>query len=357
MKTSIHKDKISSFLIDGKYRVLRHLVLQFIVLTITIGVFFDAPDKLNLSLNRFYGWISYFLFINMLVYFNTYVLFPRLLAKNKMILYAISVVAFTFFALFIMMILQDLFYDIGVTHQEPSAIALFLSISSSLFALFLFLGGISAVLTFKNWIISNQRATELKAATSESELKFLKNQINPHFLFNMLNNANILVDEDPDMSSYILKKLDELLQYQLNDSLQDQVGLNADIRFLINYLELEKTRRDTFEYTIRQEGNMDKIQVAPLLFIPFVENAVKHNSNSEENSYVHISFCLDQNKLTFICKNSVSGNIPENTAPKKDGGLGLTNIRRRLDLLFYNHYSLVQTKTATEYTVNLQLKL
>ena len=342
-----------SFLIDSKYRIHRHLLLQIIILMITVSVFFDAPDKLNLSLNRIYGGISYFLFMNMLVYFNAYVLYPRLLIKNKLFLYAICLVLFTLFALFLMLLLQDLFYDIAVTHQEPSAIALFLSIGSSLLSIFLFLGGISALLLFRHWITSNQRINDLKTATSKSELNFLKSQINPHFLFNMLNNANILVEEDSEMSSYILTKLDELLRYQLNDSVLDKVYLHADINFLRNFLELEKIRRDNFDFQIEIQGRIDDIQVAPLLFIPFVENAVKHNAENNGHSYVHMSFQLQENKLTFICKNSASTTVIK----RKDGGLGLTNIKRRLDLLFDNKYSLEQDKTDFEYSVHLQLKL
>lgn len=348
------KNRISSFLLDDKYHIYRHLLLQLVILMITIGNFFDAPDRLNLSLNRFYGWIGYYLFLNVLVYFNTYVLFPRFLAKNKLLLYILSLIVFVLFMLFIMMLLQEYFYDIAVIHQEPSAVAIFLSITSSLLTMFLFIGGIDAILLLKQWMLGNQRVYDLKAATSQSELLFLKSQINPHFLFNMLNNANILVEEEPDMAADILIKLDELLQYQLNDSIQDKVNLSADIHFLTNYLELEKIRRDKFDYKITKDDSMNHIQVPPLLFIPFVENAVKHNTNGEENSFIHISFSLQQDKLTFICRNSTS---EKEIRRKEKGGLGLNNIKKRLELLFGNMYSLEQTKSDNIYTVNLQIKL
>lgn len=349
------KNNFSSFLFDNKYRLYRHLLMQLIILLIVIGNFFDAPDKLNLSADRLYSGIAYFLFLDILVYMNAYVLFPLFFAKNKVTLYIISILIFTVFMLYVMMVIQNLFYDIAVIRQEePSAVAIFLSITSSLMGVLLFLGGVTTFLLFRQWMVNDMRIHDLKTATSQSELTFLKSQINPHFLFNMLNNANILVEDDPDMASHILLKLDELLSYQLNDSLQDKVLLDADIRFLSNYLELEKTRRDNFEYNIRKEGDMENIQVAPLLFIPFVENAVKHNGNDGGSSYVRLTFLLQEDKLTFTCRNSVSAN----PRPKKEkGGLGLTNIRRRLDLLFGNEYLLEQTKTDKEYTVNLQIKI
>lgn len=347
------KNGISSFLTDDKYHIHRHLILQVVILAISVSIFFDAPDKLNISLNRFYGWISYFLFLNMLVYINVYVLFPCFLSKNKVFAYVISVVLFAIFALFIMVILQELFYDIAVTQQQPSVIAIFLSIASSMCTIFLFLGGISTLLLYKQWVIGNQNINNLQIATFQSELNFLKSQINPHFLFNMINNANIMVDDDPKMASHILEKLDNMLQYQFNDSTQDNVLLKADITFLSDFLELEKVRRDHFEYTVTIEGEMENVEVPPLLFIPFVENAVKHNSDSERKSYVDLSFRTSNGKLKFVCENS----IPQTEIPKKVGGIGLANIKRRLDLLYKDNYVLEQIKTDTTYTVNLELKL
>ncbi|NDV82384.1 sensor histidine kinase [Bacteroides sp. 51] len=355
METTITNNSIASFLLDRKYHTLRHVLLQLVILLIAIGNFFDAPDQLNLTADRIYSGVGYFALLNMLVYFNAYVLFPCFLAKRKVVAYILSVIGFTLFALVLMMILQALFYDVAaIQKEETSGVAIFLSITSSLLAIFLFLGGITAILLFKQWAISKQRIHNLRKATSESELMFLKSQINPHFLFNMLNNANILIEEDPEMASYILLRLDELLRYQLNDSLQDKVSLKAEIQFLTNYLELEKTRRDNFTYQIKQEGDMSNVDIAPLLFIPFVENAVKYNVTGDKPAYVHLSFRLQEGRLSFSCENPIGIHT---TTRKEKGGLGLANIRRRLDLLFAGHYSLKQTQTDLVYTVHLKIKL
>lgn len=343
---------VSPFLIDDAHRLHRHLVLQVVILAISVGIFFDAPDQLNTSLNRFYGWISYHLFMNMLVYFNAYVLFPRFLAKNKLVAYSVSVVLFTVFALVVMVILQELFYDIAVTRQQPSGMAVFLSIASSMLVVLLFLGGISTLLLFKQWMISNHKAEDLRLATYRSELSFLKSQINPHFLFNMINNANIMVDEAPRVASRILIKLDDLLHYQFNKSIRSKVSLKADIAFLSDFLDLEKVRRDHFEYSITVEEDMGDAEVPPLLFIPFVENAVKHNHNSNL-SYVHIKFRKKDNRLFFECENSKSLNPVKQEA----SGLGLANIKRRLNLLFENNHTLDTAETEHTYTAILQLNL
>lgn len=352
MKSFLNTNSLTRLLIDHKYHLARTLLLQSSILAISIGIFFDAPDKLNLSADRTLGWISYHLFLNCLIYVNKDVLFPRFLAKNRMTAYLISVVIFTLFALCIMVILQQLFYDIAVTRQQPSPIAIFFSITSSLFAIILFLGGISALQLLKQWLINNHRIHELQLATSRIQQHFLKSQINPHFLFNMINNANILVDDDPITASIILKKLKNILQYQFSDTKSAQVPLLNDIKFLEDYLELEKLRRDQCDFNLKKEGNFDSITIPPMLFVHFVENAVKHSSDSK-GSYVNMKFKIVNQQLYFFCENS------KPTAPSKRdiGGLGLENIKRRLALLYHKKHQLHIADTDKTYTVTLYLDL
>jgi len=343
-------NKLTTFMIDNKYRVYRHLILQVVILLTTSSIFFDAPDKANFSTDRILGGVGYYLFINLMVYVNPLLLFPRYQKRKKLGEYIISVVLFTVLAMIIALVIQEFTYDIAVTHQQPSAVELIFSLLSSFLSLFLFQGGISAFLLLRNWIVNNQRIGELNVATTQSELMFLKSQINPHFLFNILNNANIMIDEDPETASRMLLKLDELITYQMNDSTKDTVLLDADIRFLNDYLELEKTRRDNFEYIISVNGDAH-IRIAPLLFIPFVENAVKHNLDSESPSFVHIKFDISNNSVYFECENSV----PEKKVVRKDGGLGLSNIKRRLDLLYGDRYSLKVMENERLYKVELNV--
>jgi len=120
----------------------------------------------------------------------------------------------------------------------------------------------------------------------------------------MLNNANVLIKRNPEEASKVLFKLEDLLRYQINDSSRERVSLASDIRFLNDYLNLEKIRRDNFQFTMEEHGETDSIWVQPLLFIPFVENAVKHSFDSEHPSYVHVSFKVDNDRLEFRCENS-----------------------------------------------------
>ena len=352
---------VHDFLMSSKYRIHRHVLLQIAVFFITINIFWDTPDEFIFSKPRLHAWIIYFLMIDILLYFNAYILVPRFLLKNKYLMYLITSILFSITMIATIMVLQILLIDVpqpanpilGDSHTNIFLFFQVLGGVSSLLGLGLVIAGVSAFLLFRHWIVFNKRAAQLESSTLQSELDFLKSQINPHFLFNMINNANIMVDEDPKQASMILSKLNDMLRYQFNDSAQDKVLLSADIDFLRDFLELEKTRRDNFEYTISIEGEIDNIQIPPLLFITFVENAIKHNNDSNNLSYVHIYISVNKDTLIFDCKNSK----PQVEVKRETGGLGLANIVRRLDLLYGDNYSLKLNQTETTYQVYLELKL
>ena len=145
-----------------------------------------------------------------------------------------------------------------------------------------------------------------------------------------------------------------MLRYQINDSSRERVSLASDIRFLNDYLNLEKIRRDNFQFTLRQEGEVDSIWIQPLLFIPFVENAVKHSFDSEHSSYIHVFFKVDAHRLDFRCENSKPAVA---VRQGKVGGIGLANIQRRLGLLYPEHYKLEQREDENLYSVILKYNI
>jgi hypothetical protein len=325
--------------------------LQGFVFLISLNIFWDAEDEMIGG--RMGVWCAYFLLLDAIVYFNSYVLFSRLLLKDRILLYALSVATLILFSVFGIGLLQSIALPAGEDSGETDVSEILMGITSSSLTLGFFIAGISTLLFFKHRMEQSRRIEELKSATLQSELKYLKSQINPHFLFNMLNSANIMVHEDAGIASHILIKLNDLLRYQINGSVGDRVRLNEDIAFLNDFLELEKTRRDRFDYTLTKTGDVASVHVPPLLFIPFVENAVKHSSDSENSSFVHIEFRVCAGQLSFVCKNSK----PANPVKKHEGGLGLNNIKRRLDLLFGDDHSLELQDEETCYTVNLQIKI
>ncbi|PZP48689.1 MAG: histidine kinase, partial [Pseudopedobacter saltans] len=189
-----------------------------------------------------------------------------------------------------------------------------------------------------------------------AELEQLKNQITPHFLFNTLNNANVLTQKDPDKASEVLVRLSSILRYQLYDSARSQVLLSAEIRFLNDMLNLEKIRRNNFIFTIGNEGNQEDFLVAPMLFTNFVENAVKYSSDIEAETFIDINFRKEGKVLYFSCVNSLPANFKrENDSASR--GIGLNNVKRRLELIYPNRYELKNELHSKTYEINLKLLL
>lgn len=347
---------IPDFLLNPQKRIYRHLLLQLVVFLITINVFWDTPDKFIITPARIYSWTGYFLIIDAIIYLNAFLLAPRFLLKGRLFFYLIAVLLLLLLSIATLGALQTLFEDTRFESLPASQPMILLNIISSTISTGLLVAGSSALILFKHWATNNQRVNELEAATLQSELKFLKSQINPHFLFNMLNNVYVLIKKERAEAAEVLVKLEDLLRYQFDNTSQEMIQLGSDIHFLNDFLNLEKIRRDNFDYTISKEGDINRVWLPPLLFIPFVENAVKHNTDSENTSFVNLSFKVWDNRLVFSCKNSKPAS-KEEEHENRIGGLGLKNIRRRLELLYPGHHSLEILENKQSYTVNLHLEL
>lgn len=339
-------------LVDPRYRIVRHFLLFFLSLLIIYVNFYVALVEGNAYLIRISIVQSFILLF--FIYLSVFVLTPRLLLKNKPGQYVLSVMLVIALAHLLSYLLRQEDIDKEYQLYQFWLSAFFLISSTIQFSLLIV--GASAVIVFQDYVKYGQRIDRLENATMQSELEQLKNQINPHFLFNMLNNANVLISENPVEAVHVLSKLKDLLKYQLKDSTSETVRLADDIRFLTDYLNMEKIRRDNFSFLISVEAGMEDIIVPPLLFIPFVENAVKHNNDNRKLSYVRLYFRMENEMLIFICVNSKPAQQKEKEETA-DGGIGLANIRRRLQLLYDTGHSLQITETDITYTVDLRLKL
>ncbi len=341
---------IPEILLSTRLKPVRHILLQFSLLLITANIFWDTPDRFIFTTGRWIGWLLFYLTMNVILYVNLYLLVPKLLLKNRIGSYLIAIC--TLISGFILLngIADSFTSSLDTLPLTPSRILL--ALLSSFLSIAFVVAGVNALLLLRYWITYTIRAQELESATLQSELTFLKNQINPHFLFNMLNNANVLIKRDGEEAARVLFKLEDLLRYQINDSSKEWVSLDSDIRFLNDFLNLEKIRRDQFEYQISNEGTISGSRVPPLLFIPFVENAVKHNT-TDTSSYVHLTFRVEERKIYFTCENPK----PTDALPKAVGGLGQKNIKRRLELLFPGRHKFETEETENRYIVKLILDL
>jgi LytS/YehU family sensor histidine kinase len=211
---------------------------------------------------------------------------------------------------------------------------------------------------FQRWTRDNERINELKNVTLTMELNELRNQINPHFLFNMLNGIKALVRSDPEKATMIIMKLSEFLRYQLYENNEEKTLLKSELDFLSNFLDLEKIRRDNLLVSVvcnTDHKILNSVFLPPNLFTTFVENAVKHSVNiSQTGSYVAVKIDIEHNRLHFNCINSKD---PDYKPLDKNSGLGLANIKRRLDLLYGDDYTLDIQSSDIKYEITLTIPL
>lgn len=338
-------------LIKDQYKILRHIVflLFFFVL---------------LYFTRFWHWykepyryaiisVVYASLVAMM-YVNIYILVPFFFFKSRYIGY---------FALLILMGIVNLNligycfehffsdYRIKALRYEDRKGGLYEGVIMCIPLIFMS----TTVKLLQKWIKDNQKITELSNLTLNMELKELRNQMNPHFLFNMLNNVKALIRTDPEKATTVIVKLSEFLRYQLYENNEEKTLLTSEIEFLSNFINLEKIRRENFNVDIRTETDkklLNTIFIPPNLFTTFVENAVKYSIEIDGGiSYVNINIEIKNNHLYFICINSRNPNY--SLSNKKFGGLGLANIKRRLELLYQDKFDLKTTSTDQEYIVNL----
>ena len=208
---------------------------------------------------------------------------------------------------------------------------------------------------FQVWVKNSERIQELERQATESELQALRSQIQPHFLFNMLNSINTLLYIDTEKASYSISKLSDFLRHLIYQSHQEQVFLTSELRFLSDYLSLEAMRRDDFTYELTySEKNIQGIQIPPNTLLILAENSVKHSMDALAPSYIYIQCEAKEGFLLFSVRNSV----PSQPNPKhKCSGIGLPNLSRRLELLYGEHFSLSQERLPQEYIVTLALPL
>lgn len=198
------------------------------------------------------------------------------------------------------------------------------------------------------------RRSERKRKEVEAELAWLKNQINPHFLFNTLNNISSLAQIDGEETQEAIMQLSDLLRYAMYETNKPKVRLDGEVEFMRNYIDLMKLRCNEMT-TVNAQFIIHNAQfeVAPLLFISLVENAFKHGMNSNAPAMIDIRLEQQDDMLVFNCDNT---NNPKPTKDRSGSGIGLENTRRRLDLLYPGRYTWEQSLEDNIYHVCITLK-
>lgn len=189
----------------------------------------------------------------------------------------------------------------------------------------------------RRWYEEKKKIEEDRRRNVEAELHWLKNQLNPHFLFNTLNNISSLVRIDADKAQESIAQLSELLRYALYESNVAKVKVVDEVEFMRNYISLMSLRcSDKTKVNVRFDQFDESIQISPLLFISLVENAFKHGTSTHTDSFVNVDMGMDGSYVVFSSENSI---ISRTTADYSGSGVGLENMRRRLELLYPDRHS------------------
>lgn len=199
-----------------------------------------------------------------------------------------------------------------------------------------------------------QQLKDEKAKNTEAELAWLKNQINPHFLFNTLNNISSLTQIDPDAAQDAIAQLSDLLRYAMYETNKKTVPIQGEVEFMRNYISLMELRcNDKTEVTTTFDVQQN-MEIAPLLFISLIENAFKHGVSSSRPSKIDIRLLQNENELVFNCDNT---NYPKDDADRSGSGIGLENTRRRLDLMYAGRYSWEQSLEDNIYHIQIRIRI
>ena len=197
--------------------------------------------------------------------------------------------------------------------------------------------------------------TQIDKHNLERQLEYLKYQVNPHFFMNTLNNTHALVDIDPERAKTTIVELSKMMRYILYEGNNRLIPLPREVQFLNNYVQLMRLRyTDKVSIRMSAPSNLPDVMIPPLLLIMFVENAFKHGISYRTESFVYITVDVKDDRLKFVCSNSKQHLTVKE---KSGGGMGLVNVRRRLDLLFQDTYTLKIEDRENEYDVSLDLPL
>lgn len=309
--------------------------------------------------------VFYIVFQALGVYFNLYYLVPKYLEKRRFAAY----VVFTVLTIIAMAVLIAPGYYVSAAISGRSIQELYGADPDNFYYFFQVntLPSSAAAMTLamsvkftKNWLQSKRREQLLEKDKLETELKFLRAQFHPHFLFNTINSIFVLIRKNPQQASDALEKFSSLLRYQLYECNEKQIPLRQELMYVRNYFELQKLRQDDNIHLFLDiaEQYPDELSIAPFILVPFIENAFKHVSRQRGmNNFIRVDVRLDGNVLQMEAKNSADNQPGYTNEANEAGGIGLENVRRRLELVYPGKHALEISHHRNEFTVKLQLQL
>lgn len=259
------------------------------------------------------------------------------------------------------MLLVHLFFRFGIPPrphhppmERPWQDTMFFFLRNAM--LYLLVVGVSVAIRMTGqWYRAENIRKDLERSRSEAELQNLKSQLNPHFLFNTLNNIYSLIQLDPDRAQQTVHDLSRLLRYVLYDSSRPTVPLKAEMDFLGNYIELMRIRLPRHvEVGVSLPEEPSPTPVAPLLFISLIENAFKHGTSNDRPSFIRIDIHERGGELVCCIRNSC---FPKTASDRSGSGIGLKNLSKRLEMIYPQRHTFEYGERGGTYTASLRIKL
>ncbi len=344
----MQQNKLLDLILNNRYRIVWHIlfwILMYLDDFLSLFGLTSSYDPEGMKY-AFFGIILDMI----MVYINFYILIPKLFLKGKYLEYGL--LTLLTLVINIGLITYNDFGDIGMEFDDGTYLTFWDIVILPFVLTMTLLGTAVAIKLFKGYVADQQYIADLKSSNLETELAYLKDQINPHSLFNALNNIYVQSQVRPAEASESILLLSELLRYQLYDCAKEKVYLKDEINYLRTYLKLDALRKNKAKIDFNILGNPDRRMVAPFLFIPFIENAVKHGMSSDNESQVLIQLEILEKEIQFMVKNT----IPSIKNKVVQGGIGLKNVQRRLKLLYPDRHQLIISDNGEHYEIRLTLK-
>jgi two-component system, LytTR family, sensor kinase len=299
------------------------------------------PPTTNFTLTQFF---EIFALINIpFFYVNSEILIPKVLRRRGIMVYAISIILLVVAVFSLHALVKELFFP---TQNVPR--------TGYTFQLLFFLAISSSYRLITDNLQDQQKIKERENERLKSELSFLRSQISPHFIFNVLNSIVSLSRRKPERVEPVVVKLSELMRYMLYESDDAKIPIARESQYLQAYIELQHLRfGDDIEINFNTHQLNHNLTIEPMLLIPFVENAFKHGVGMIVNPTIDINFYTEENQLIFEVKNKVNRQSKE--IKDSASGIGLNNVKRRLELLYPNNHKLTINDGTEFYTVHLEI--
>ncbi|MGB5820731.1 MAG: histidine kinase [Saonia sp.] len=335
--------------------IMRHLLFWavFAVLWSTHDLNYHRDFLANLQTNVF-AFIPYAI----LVYFNLYGLTPRLLLQKKIVGYLVLLILSIIVTTWVSSnYLYFYFTTINVYAPTANFFGSFEGKIAIVTEIILSLGLSMTLFLIDQWYRKERTLQEIEQKRLETELNLLKNQINPHFLFNSLHSIYIMLGKNLGDGKNMLLQFSDLLSYQLYETGKKHVSLKMEFENLRNYINIEGIRhKDLVKINHSFPGNCENLVISPMLLLPLIENAFKHGQSSKGYEIAIRSEVTGNGILQFYVENTVTTNAGK-LQPALNRGIGLTNVKRRLELIYPNKHRFIARKRDSKFMVQLEIQL